>query len=941
MEQVKEYFHRVDRLADMYLAPGELPLVALVGPYNSGKSTLVNNLLGRQVSPVDIVPATSVPISFRYGELFSVTARLADGRSKALTESELVALPKGLPLAGRVTDVKVRFNHPLLKRMHLLDTPGMDAASAAAEPPAQLAAADHIVYLLHQRGAGETDRRYIRRLVEAVGADRVSFWINCNLGSYDGTSLRESRRVLREICGREIRVYATDTMHQDAVRQFKFFVRDRAAETTLARVTRRLRELDRSIPKLTEASLRESGDAAFLLRFWEVRQAAEQVVRGQDIIKTMVPVTRRISSALEDLIRPVPARAETPASRHPGVTTPNPAAARSRLKDVLYRAATDPALRSHSVLVTSLRDLAAELDREQFLVTAAGGFSTGKTTFFNALLGESLLPAENRPTTFAITRLGYGDSKEAVITFSDRVVIPTHHLDNRFATICRHELAVLERWLSDPQLLRHITGLEKELDGKRERTTPDAVLREIEALKETFARVKRRFKNGRRPWKSLFRRIPLQQFAGAGRPDRFVVHFARRESLALDLSGPADRLTLRETAGSHLALRVEEVDIRYPADILRTATFVDTPGLDSVYHRHREITSRYLPASDCILFFLHGKHVLTRPDLGTYELISRSLQEAGTSAGKLFVIVNFADTLNERERERVRNHLHANLVRPSRGLLDPARIYLVSALDALSGRDRGPFDRLVNDLTGRIWSTRCAANYAGAARRAGALLRGVVEEKRAATPRSHGQSGPYYQGDLEEILDEAARTMARWRARIDSFSHRADWRGFRYGKREVKKGLMGLARKKEPCPSCRDLAGEINAVSSRLKSGSDGQYDTVVRGLSATTLEKAVDRLLREKRFRPDKARDTIDKLLADEENRLRKALQALVPEAGAGPPDGGSTTVHSESNPNLQEAIARYLQELAKLEQEFSVTQSLNRSVYSTSAIQNPDLKP
>lgn len=40
--------------------------------------------------------------------------------------------------------------------------------------------------------------------------------------------------------------------------------------------------------------------------------------------------------------------------------------------------------------------------REKCRVIIAGPFSTGKTTFLNALLGETLLPAEDRATTSCI-----------------------------------------------------------------------------------------------------------------------------------------------------------------------------------------------------------------------------------------------------------------------------------------------------------------------------------------------------------------------------------------------------------------------------------------------------------------------------------------------------------------------------------------------------------
>jgi len=759
MSKLKDYFNRVDSLANMYLSAGELPAVALAGPYNSGKSTMVNSLLEQDVSPVDILPATSVPVIFNYGELFSITARLADGRIKDLNMVELQSLSQSKDaLARRVLEVEIVSNHELLRGMRLVDTPGFDAAGADV-PPAQLAAADHIVYLLHQRGPGEADRKFIGRLIELKGADKLSFWINRNLGRFDGTSLTESRRVLREICAREIRVYVTDTLDREAVRRFRLFIQARAAEAVIDRVGAKLNELDRRIPELTAASLREKDETSFLLRFWEAGQAAAKVIQGGTIINTLPLVARQINDSAADLIRPeeeLPDRSAV--SPAPG-KAPDPAVIRNRIKSLLNRAAGDPALQSAGAATALLHTLARELNGERYLVTAAGGFSTGKTTFFNALLGENLLPAKNRPTTFTITRLRHGDRKRAVVKFAGRVAMATHCVENKHAVICRHELEVLESWLTDPELRGGISALEKLKKGRSSSVSPDELLLELEMLKETFARVKQRSKKGGKPWKSLFKRIPLASFHRGGQADGYIVHFPRRDSIELDLTSETGLQMLEQTVGSHRALRVEEIEISHPAEILRTADFLDTPGLDSVYHRHREITTRHLPDSDCFLFFLNGKHILTKPDLGAYNIISGALSDSAGNTGKLYIIVNFADALNEREKERVLNYLRANLTR-SRGTPDPAGIYLISALDALTGRDGRALNHLTADLKERIWASRCADHYSDVIRRARSALAGLAEEKKSSLPSLSGPN-EYLQRDMEVVMRNAGTVTLR------------------------------------------------------------------------------------------------------------------------------------------------------------------------------------
>lgn len=918
MSKFKDYFSRVDRLTSMYLSTGELPVVALAGPFNTGKSTMVNSLLGQQVSPVDVLPTTSVPVIFSRGKLFSITARLADGRIKVLSSAELESLPKGKEsFARQVLKVEVSLNHELLHRMRLVDTPGFDAATGTDGLPGQLAKADHIVYILHQRGPGEADRKFIGQLLESAGAEKLSFWINRNLGNYDGTSLTESRRVLREICAREIQVHVTDTMNPEAVRRFRLFIQDRAADVVIKSVTRLLKELDRQIPELTSHSLRENNDTSFLLHFWDASQTAREVIQGRNIIKTLPLVSKQISASVDELIRPEKGLPDVYTVSRAQGTAPDPSLVRGRIKSLLTRAADDPVLQFDHETMASLRALAGELDREQYLVTAAGGFSTGKTTFFNALLGEALLPAENRPTTFTVTRLLYGDSKKAVVRFANQVTIPTHYVGKKHAIICRHELEVLERWLIDPKLRSGISALEKVKKGRGSNISPGELRLEIETLKETFARVRHRSKRGKRPWKSLFKRIPLSSFNGGEWADCYVVHFPRRESIKLDLTNETDIKILEQTAGSHQALRVEEIEIRHPSDILRTADFLDTPGLDSVYHRHREITTRYLPDSDCFLFFLNGKHILTRPDLGTYNIISGALSRIENSTGKLFVIVNFADALNERDKERVRNYLHANLVRPSRGAPDQVRIYLVSALDALTGRDGRALSRLTADLKERIWLSRCADNYAGIIRRARTALAGLLEEKKPSFP-SHSEQNEQFRQDKELVLQETTIALAGWQKKIESLDSPADFLGFRDGKKPVRKGFLGLARKTVPYPSYRDLAIEINTVLKGFQSKWYPGTGITISGLNDAVLKDILDRMLEDKTLNPGDARSNLHTLLDKEALRIRETLQQLaLAREREKEAQGAIKKADTGPSRSLISAVTQYTRELENLERE------------------------
>jgi len=63
-----------------------------------------------------------------------------------------------------------------------------------------------------------------------------------------------------------------------------------------------------------------------------------------------------------------------------------------------------------------LRDMARDLREMFFMVAVIGEFNAGKSTFVNALIGESLLPMGITPTTEHIELIRYNDSAERVPT---------------------------------------------------------------------------------------------------------------------------------------------------------------------------------------------------------------------------------------------------------------------------------------------------------------------------------------------------------------------------------------------------------------------------------------------------------------------------------------------------------------------------------------------
>src|ERR1700742_2055751 len=64
------------------------------------------------------------------------------------------------------------------------------------------------------------------------------------------------------------------------------------------------------------------------------------------------------------------------------------------------------------------RELVKKLEKDRFHLVVVGEFNHGKSSFVNALLGESVLPVGVTPTTAAIHHLKYAEAPESTVVYS-------------------------------------------------------------------------------------------------------------------------------------------------------------------------------------------------------------------------------------------------------------------------------------------------------------------------------------------------------------------------------------------------------------------------------------------------------------------------------------------------------------------------------------------
>lgn len=131
--------------------------IAVFGPFNHGKSTLINAMLGNRTLPIDLIPTTGAAITVKYGSTLRTRIMLVDGteiyRSGTEVLQQFAVLDGNRQMRKDVASVEVFCPHPFLETgVEFVDLPGTNDREAQDELVRdRLLSADLVIQLLDAR----------------------------------------------------------------------------------------------------------------------------------------------------------------------------------------------------------------------------------------------------------------------------------------------------------------------------------------------------------------------------------------------------------------------------------------------------------------------------------------------------------------------------------------------------------------------------------------------------------------------------------------------------------------------------------------------------------------------------------------------------------------------------------------------------------------------
>ncbi|MDT8859968.1 dynamin family protein [Alkalihalobacillus sp. MEB130] len=350
---------------------------------------------------------------------------------------------------------------------------------------------------------------------------------------------------------------------------------------------------------------------------------------------------------------------------------------------------------------------------QTFTISLFGAFSAGKSSFANALLGETVLPVSPHPTTATVNMVKRSEQGHASRT------------------------AVVQVKTKE-QLAKEIESVTTQLDRK-------VTLESIQSWKED--------KTATTSWQKTYQAyLTTLKNSLADRKWELGSSF----EVTLEALQPF-------VANEHDACLIEQVTLYYDCPLTEKGIIlVDTPGVNSIHGRHTNVAFKQLRDSDAIFYLTYYNHAFSKADQQFLQQMAKVNE--GFRTDKLYFILNAADLASSPyELNGVKKHVYDQLVQ--NGVQQP-RLYPLSSKQGLIAKQAG---RSEDDL----FSTFEKAFYQNTITELKRLSFELVKEEVGRYQATLEKGLEYATGkeqDRERKRSEIQALIANWSEKIRSYT---------------------------------------------------------------------------------------------------------------------------------------------------------------------------
>ncbi len=137
----------------------------------------------------------------------------------------------------------------------------------------------------------------------------------------------------------------------------------------------------------------------------------------------------------------------------------------------------------------------------------------------------------------------------------------------------------------------------------------------------------------------------------AGKSSLIDALLGEHDLLPIGPTPTTDRISILRWGEEASRNRSGDVEtVFYPSSLLQKVSFVDTPGLESVFQKHEEITRRFLHRSDTVLLVMLATQAMTARNVEYLKL----LKEYGKN---VIIVLNQVDLLTPEEIQTVQDYV--------------------------------------------------------------------------------------------------------------------------------------------------------------------------------------------------------------------------------------------------------------------------------------------